>query len=62
MVTNFYLPERAHLAEALRACIESGEHVEGAFSRNRSFSMKFKKYGKFVPAGQAPDGAQGTDD
>jgi hypothetical protein len=59
VVTSFYLPERADLAEALRQCIESGEPVEGAFSRNRSFSNKFKRYGKFVPAGQAPVPAQG---
>ena len=53
-VTSLYLPEQAILAEAIRAAIEAGEPIEGAFSRNRSFSKKVKKYGKYVPRGQGP--------
>ena len=30
----------------------AGLPVEGAFSRNRSFRNKLKKYGTFVPRGQ----------
>ncbi len=33
--------------------MESEQPVEGAFSRNRSFRKKFKRYGKYVPRGQA---------
>lgn len=36
-----------------RAAIEAGEPIEGAFSRNRSFRKKLKKYGQYVPRGQA---------
>ena len=53
-VTSLYLPEQAILAEAIRAAIDGGEPIEGAFSRNRSFSKKVKKYGKYVPRGEAP--------
>ena len=52
-MTSFYLPERADLARAIREAVESGAAVEGAFSRNRSFSHKMKKHGRFVPRGQA---------
>jgi hypothetical protein len=36
-----------------RDAIEAGEPIEGAFSRNRSFRKKLKKYGQYVPRGQA---------
>ena len=35
-----------------REAVEAGQPIEGAFSRNRSFSKKFKRYGRYVPAGQ----------
>lgn len=53
-VTSLYLPEQTVLAEAIRAAIDAGEPIEGAFSRNRSFRKKVKKYGKYVPRGQGP--------
>ena len=40
---------------ARRDAVEAGEPVEGAFSRNRSFRKKFKRYGKYVPRGQTLD-------
>jgi hypothetical protein len=46
------LPERAALAEAIRSAVDRGERLEGCFSRNRSFSQKMKRYGRFVPRGQ----------
>lgn len=52
-VTSLYMPENATLAEVLQRYIEAGEPIEGAFSRNRSFSKKVKEYGKFVPRGEA---------
>jgi superfamily II DNA/RNA helicase len=51
-VTNLYSPELAQLAEAIRDAVQSGEIIEGAFSRNRSFRKKVRKYGKYVPRGQ----------
>lgn len=51
-VTSLYTQQSEPLALALRDAIEGGEAVEGAFSRNRSFGKKFKKYGKYVPRGQ----------
>jgi superfamily II DNA/RNA helicase len=51
-VSSLYQPDNAALAQALRQFIEAGEPIEGAFSRNRSFSKKLKEYGKFVPRGQ----------
>ncbi|GBF91565.1 DEAD-box ATP-dependent RNA helicase [Raphidocelis subcapitata] len=56
-VTSLVSPEAAALAGAIRAYIEEGRPVEGAFSRNRSFSRKVKRYGEFVPRGQAGPGA-----
>ena len=58
-VTSLYSPDRKPLAEAVKAAIDADLPVEGAFSRNRSFSKKFKKYGEYVPRGQA--GQQATD-
>ena len=52
-MTSCYLPERAALAEAIRAAVEEGTSVEGAFSRNRSFAGKMRKHGRFIPRGQA---------
>ena len=52
-LTSLYSPDRKPLAEAVKAAIEADVPVEGAFSRNRSFSKKFKKYGRFVPRGQS---------
>lgn len=51
-VTSLYSSDRKPLAEAVKAAIEADLPVEGAFSRNRSFSKKFKKYGQYVPRGQ----------
>jgi superfamily II DNA/RNA helicase len=54
-VASLYMPEDAPLAEVQQQFIEAGEPIEGAFSRNRSFSKKMKEYGKFVPRGQGSD-------
>jgi len=51
-VTSLYGASDVVLAEALRKYVEAGEPVEDCFSRNRSFSRKVKRYGKFVPRGQ----------
>jgi superfamily II DNA/RNA helicase len=51
-VTSLYGPADAVLADAVRAYVEAGQPVEDCFSRNRSFSRKVKRYGKFVPRGQ----------
>lgn len=58
-VTSLYSPDRAPLAEAVKAAIEADQPVEGAFSRNRSFSKKFKKYGQYVPRGQGMQNSEG---
>lgn len=58
-VTSLYGPADAVLAEALRQYIEAGQPVEECFSRNRSFSRKVKRYGKFVPRGV--EGPQDSD-
>ena len=51
-MTSLYTPDRAYLAETMQEAIELGEPIEGAFSRNRSFSKKFRRYGHYVPRGQ----------
>jgi superfamily II DNA/RNA helicase len=51
-VTSLYRPAHQVLAETLQQYIEQGRPVEDCFSRNRSFSKKVKKFGKFVPRGQ----------
>jgi superfamily II DNA/RNA helicase len=56
-VTSLYMPEQAVLAEAIRNAVQAGQPVEGAFSRNRSFSKKVKKYGKYVPRGKVQHAA-----
>jgi len=51
-VTSLVSDDCRDLAEAIRELMEQDDSIEGAFSRNRSFRKKFKKYGKFVPRGQ----------
>ena len=53
-VTSLHLPKQAVLVDAIKAAIDAGEPIEGAFSRNRSFSKKVKKYGKYIPRGKTP--------
>ena len=50
-MTSLFGPSQAVLAKALRAAVEAGEPVEGAFSRKRSFAKKLKRYGYYVPRG-----------
>ena len=59
-VTSLYSPDRKILAEAVKGAIEADMPVEGAFSRNRSFSKKVKKYGQYVPRGQTGPSEQQT--
>ncbi|KAK9846625.1 hypothetical protein WJX81_007883 [Elliptochloris bilobata] len=54
-VTSLYGPLQAVLAQALRAAVEAGEPVEGAFSRKRSFAKKLKRYGRYVPRGRTAE-------
>lgn len=42
---------------AIKASLEAGQSIEGAFSRNRSFAGKLKRYGKYIPRGQTADAA-----
>ncbi|KAK9865803.1 hypothetical protein WJX84_008706 [Apatococcus fuscideae] len=51
-ITSLIMPEKAVLAGAIQAAVEAGQPVEGAFSRNRSFRKKLRKYGDYVPRGQ----------
>jgi superfamily II DNA/RNA helicase len=51
-VTSLYSKADAVLAEALKQYVQQGKPIEECFSRNRSFSRKVKRYGKFVPRGQ----------
>jgi hypothetical protein len=53
IATHCYTPEREDLALAIKQAIQDGIPVEGTFSRNRSFSMKMKKHGRFIPRGTA---------
>lgn len=57
MVTSCFTPDRRELAMAIKASLESGQSIEGAFSRNRSFAGKLKRYGKYIPRGQTADAA-----
>lgn len=57
-ITSLYTEQAAPLALTLRDAIEAGEPVEGAFSRNRSFGKKFKKYGQYIPRGQRGPSSQ----
>lgn len=51
-VTSIYTPADSVLAEVLQQYVEAGEPLEECFSRNRSFSRKLKRYGKFVARGK----------
>lgn len=51
-MTSLISPDKAVLAGAIQAAVEAGQPVEGAFSRNRSFRKKLRKYGDYVPRGQ----------
>jgi superfamily II DNA/RNA helicase len=56
-VTSLYGRDAAGLAEAVKQYVEEGRPVADCFSRNRSFSKKMKRYGKFVPRGvEGPQG------
>ena len=52
IVTSLYTREDEALVGAIKEAIDAGVPVEGAFSRNRSFRNKMKKYGTYVPRGQ----------
>jgi len=51
-VTSLYNEDNAMLVGAIKEAIKEGVPVEGAFSRNRSFKKKVRKYGKYVPRGR----------
>jgi superfamily II DNA/RNA helicase len=53
-VTSLFGDSDSVLVGALRQYINDGKPIEDCFSRNRSFSKKVKRYGKFVPRGQRP--------
>ena len=52
-VTCLVPPASRPLADALRSSVEDGGAIDGAFSRKRSFRAKLKRYGEFVPRGEA---------
>jgi superfamily II DNA/RNA helicase len=52
MVTSLVQPESVDLAEAIKELMDDNDSMEGAFSRNRSFRKKHKKYGRFVKRGE----------
>lgn len=55
-VTSLITEEDKDLANAIKECMnEADGSVEGAFSRNRSFRKKIRRYGKFVPRGSIPE-------
>eukprot|EP00892_Ulva_mutabilis_P009388 jgi/Ulvmu1/6821/UM031_0025.1 len=56
-VTSCFTPGRQELAMAIKASLEGESSIEGAFSRNRSFASKLKRYGKYIPRGQTADAA-----
>lgn len=58
-VTSMYREDSATLAMVLKEYIEAGKPVEGCFSRNRSFSKKMRRYGRFVPRGGGGPQRQG---
>jgi len=51
-VTSLVTENDADLAKVIKEMVENNALVDGAFSRNRSFRKKFKRYGKFVPRGE----------
>jgi hypothetical protein len=44
-VTSLFGPEQLPLVSNVREAVERGEDVEAAFSRGRSFTRKYRKYG-----------------
>lgn len=54
IVTSLIDDASRDLADAIKELMNDDGCIEGAFSRNRSFRKKFKKYGKFVKRGDLP--------
>lgn len=54
IVTSLVDDNSRDLADAIKDLMSENVPIEGAFSRNRSFRKKFKKYGKFVKRGEVP--------
>lgn len=54
-VTSLFSESDVILVDAIRNAIEDGIPIEGAFSRNRSFRKKVKRYGSYVPRGDVPN-------
>jgi len=52
VVTSLVQPESVDLADAIKELMDDNDSMEGAFSRNRSFRKKHKKYGRFVKRGE----------
>jgi superfamily II DNA/RNA helicase len=52
IVTSLVQSESRDLADAIKELMCEDDTMEGAFSRNRSFRKKHKKYGRFVKRGQ----------
>ena len=52
VVTSLVQPESTDLADAIKELMDDNDSMEGAFSRNRSFRKKHKKYGRFVKRGE----------
>jgi hypothetical protein len=52
MVTSLITEDDTDLATVIKEMVENNALVDGAFSRNRSFRKKFKRYGKFIPRGE----------
>ena len=52
VVTSLVQPESQDLADAIKDLMEDDDTIDGAFSRNRSFRKKHKKYGRFVKRGE----------
>jgi superfamily II DNA/RNA helicase len=52
VVTSLVGSESVDLAEAIKELMDDDDALEGAFSRNRSFRKKHKKYGRFVKRGE----------
>lgn len=51
VVTAIIDDDGLDLANAIKDLIQDDGSIAGAFSRNRSFRKKFKRYGEFVPRG-----------
>ena len=52
VVTSLVQPESFDLAEAIKELMDDNDSMEGAFSRNRSFRKKHRRYGRFVKRGE----------